>query len=140
MKKGEHETVLTHVDRIFVNKTLSCVNVNKELQATRDQWTRWYIVNKSFNIKVQNKTFAQVLTTGKLPNKRNKCVLCQGFKRNGDSKTITSPYHKYSKCVPLKCVQAKRNNQVYRHDNPLSNAGTGKLRLNSETQSNHCKK
>ena len=132
---GEHKRVLTHVNRTFVNKNVSCDSVNTELQASRDQWTRWFVVNKSFNTKIKNKTFAQVLTTGKSLDKRQERGSCQGVKHSGESKTVTSPYHN-SECIPCKWVQAKRNGHViHRIDNSSSNAGTGKLRISSNTQS-----
>ena len=131
---GEHSRVLTHGNRIFVNNSVSSDTVNKELQAPRDQWIRWFMVNKSFNTKVTNKTFAQVLSTTKLIDKTQGCVLRQGLKCNGQSEIPKKPCHKYSQCVPTKCVPTNSNAQVvHRKDTFSSNAGTGKLRLNSST-------
>ena len=126
--------MLTHVDRTFVNKNVSRDTVNRELQASRDEWINWFMVNKSFNTKVANKTFAQVLST-KLLDKTQERVSKQSFKRNGQSQVLSNPCHRDSQCVPSKCIRVKRKVKVvHKIDNSSSNAGTGKLRLNTNTQ------
>ena len=75
---GEHKLVVTHKDRIFVNKNVCSGSVREELSATRAQWSQWFALNKSLNTMVNKKSYALILKDGKSVVKQKERNQVQG--------------------------------------------------------------
>ena len=107
---GEHKVVVTHRDRIFVNKNTCSRDVGRELLATRDQWLQWFTLNKSLNTIVKQRSYAQVLKDGKSVVKQKECSQVQGVGTSNKAVHTSSQnaFKQYTKCVLQKCVQLQQ--------------------------------
>ena len=115
MKMGEHKLMITHRDRLFVNKNVCLSDVHIELVATHDQWLRWFVLNKSFNTMVKHRTYTQVLTDGKINAKSKEYSQVHALKGNNKGvqkyDALRNPVQQLTKCVPQKCVRLKCNEE-----------------------------
>ena len=99
---GEHKLEITHKDRMFVNKNACSSDVETELLATCVQWLCWFALNKSFNTRVKQRSYAQVLRDGKSLAKQKECSQVKGIETTNKPVQVSSrnAYKQYTKCVP----------------------------------------
>ena len=97
--------MLTHCDRIFVNKNTDVFRVNTELLATPDTWSKWFMVNRSLNTSVGRRSYAEVLkntsnnaTNSKLGSDSHQVPI------NSEASTSFQTAHSNLHCVPVDCV------------------------------------
>ena len=97
--------MLTHCDRIFVNKNTDVFRLNTELLATPDTWSKWFMVNRSLNTSVGRRSYAEVLkntsnnaTNSKLGSDSHQVPI------NAEASTSFQTAHSNLHCVPVDCV------------------------------------
>ena len=102
--------MLTHKDRIFVNKNKNVHHINNHLLATRDTWVKWFMVNRSVNTSVNHRSYAEVLQSC---CKNDSAITQKNFYKcipnKVNSSIVSHTVHSNVDCVPTKCVPAKRN-------------------------------
>ena len=97
--------MLTHCDRIFVNKNTDVSRVNTELLATPDTWSKWFMVNRSLNTSVGRRSYAEVLKNTS-NNARNSKLGSDSHQvpNNSEASTSFQTAHSNLHCVPVDCV------------------------------------
>ena len=107
---GDHKQVLTHKDRIFVNKNNNAHHINSQLLATRDTWLKWFMVNRSVNTSVNHRSYADVLQSS---CKNDSAITQENHYMRTRSKVHSSiashAVHSNVDCVHSKCFPAQRN-------------------------------
>ena len=110
MSLGDHKQVLTHKDRIFVNKNKNVYHINNQLLATRDTRVKWFMVNRSVNTSVNHRSYAKVLQSC---CKNDSAISQKNFYKcipnKVNSSIVSHTVHSNVDCVPTKCVPAERN-------------------------------
>ena len=92
--------MLTHCDQIFVNKNTDVSRVNTQLLATRDTWSKWFMVNRSF--LTDRRSYAEVLKNTSKNVKLGSAT--QHVPSNPDASNSFQTTHSKVHCVPANCV------------------------------------
>ena len=107
---GDHKQVLTHKDRIFVNKNKNVHHIKNQLLAIRDTWVKWFMFNRSVNTSVNHRSYAEVLQSS---CKSDSAITQKNFYKRTPNKVNSSigshTVHSNVDCIHTKCVPAERN-------------------------------
>ena len=93
--------MFTHRDRIFVNKNTDVTHINTQLLATRDTWSKWFMVNRSVNTSVNHRSYAEVLkNSSKNSIPKNSSSVNNHAPSNSDASNSLQTAHTKAHCVP----------------------------------------